>query len=64
MVALRKRAQALYPLLQVSQKRDAPLAIKRLDKALNNTRGVVDRYDPKVKELVQACDFAETLLGN
>jgi uncharacterized lipoprotein YehR (DUF1307 family) len=63
MVALRKRAQVLYPLLNASEKKDAPKAVKRLDKALNNTRGVVDRTDPKVKELVQACDFAETLLG-
>ncbi|MGW8177482.1 MAG: hypothetical protein ACWGQW_01615 [bacterium] len=63
MVHLRKRAKALYPLLNASKSNYAREAVRRLDKALNNTRGVIDRYDPKVKELVQACDFAETILG-
>lgn len=62
MVALRKRAYALYPLLNANEK-DVLSVIKRLDRALNNTRSLLSRDDPKAKELVQACDFAQTILG-
>ena len=63
MVALRKRAYALYPLLNVSDNKYASEAVKRLDKALNSAKGILDREDSKANELMKACDFAQTILG-
>ena len=63
MVDLRKKAMSLYFPLTKSEKKDAAKAIRCLDRALTNVRGILDRNDPKVKELVHACDFASTVLG-
>lgn len=61
MVDLRKRAFALYPRLGGEGER-VKRAKRRLDKALTNARGVLDINDPKARELVKACDFAENVL--
>jgi len=64
MTELRKRAMKLYPRLQASDKKDAPKAIKKLDRALTCTVGVTQREDPRAMQLVHAADFAATILGN
>jgi hypothetical protein len=57
---LRRRALTLYPLLNASKADQVFTAIKRLDRALINCRGLTD--ENKMKELVRACDFAEMVL--
>jgi hypothetical protein len=64
MTTLRKRAASLYPLLNISNKKEALKAVRRLDKALDGVRGVISREDPKSMELLHACDFASTILSN
>jgi len=61
MINLRKRALALYPRLVGGNER-IKKAKRRLDKALTDARGVLDIDDPKARELVHACDFAENVL--
>ena len=62
MINLRKRALALYPRLDNIEGERVKKAKRRLDKALTNARGVLDLEDPRARELVHACDFAETIL--
>ena len=58
---LRKRARGLYPKLNKSNSKYAQAAKQRLDAALTNSTGIIDPDDPKMKELMRACDLASNI---
>jgi hypothetical protein len=62
MVRLRKRAKALYPMLNADGSEMAKKTVKRLDRALNACLGVLDRGDPRARELAFVCSLAESIL--
>lgn len=61
---IRKVVYSLYPQLHSCTNPLAKVALRRLDAALTASTGIISPVDPKAKELMQARDFALTILNN
>lgn len=60
---IRQRAFSFYPYLRESNSKYSKKALRRLDKALTRCIGILNKKSDEAKELIRACDYAQTILG-